>query len=254
MRSGELGTCPHYTASRRQNPYLYGHFSTPAFKRVYTRSERLSAGRWFSEPPRQSACDRLGWASMRIQRVKLGSKVGGPTIGLSEECAHIILFIWPLNEQSTKLMAPYWIFFNTTPELPSPSWRRLSAWLLRPSWSAYANSSPRALSRITSPLSTLTSSSAACYAGVRRRSAPPSTVPRCRLPYELSRIPEVLEVHHVAGRRLLPAEGPRARRRAPRPDSAPADRVNAQSVTSTRTTIVLETVKEDPAYRNPKGD
>ena len=69
--------------------------------------------------------------------------------------------------------------------------------------------------------------------------------------YELSRIPEVLEVHHVAGDdcyllkvRTRDAEhlGQILRQQI----------AAAPSVTSTRTTIVLETVKEDPRISIPK--
>lgn len=68
--------------------------------------------------------------------------------------------------------------------------------------------------------------------------------------YELSRIPEVLEVHHVAGDdcyllkvRTRDAEhlGQILRQQI----------ASTVSVTSTRTTIVLETVKEDPRISIP---
>lgn len=76
--------------------------------------------------------------------------------------------------------------------------------------------------------------------------------PDMPLAVELSRIPEVLEVHHVAGDdcyllkvRARDAEhlGQLLRQRIA---STPA-------VTSTRTTIVLETVKEDPRVGIPKA-
>lgn len=68
---------------------------------------------------------------------------------------------------------------------------------------------------------------------------------------ELARIPEVLEVHHVAGEdcyllkvRTRDAEhlGQLLRQQI----------ASTPSVTSTRTTIVLETVKEDPRVTIPK--
>ena len=68
---------------------------------------------------------------------------------------------------------------------------------------------------------------------------------------ELARIPEVLEVHHVAGEdcyllkvRTRDAEhlGQLLRQQI----------ASTPSVTSTRTTIVLETVKEDPRVSIPK--
>src|SRR5688572_31511854 len=68
---------------------------------------------------------------------------------------------------------------------------------------------------------------------------------------ELARIPEVLEVHHVAGEdcyllkvRTRDAEhlGQLLRQQI----------AGTASVTSTRTTIVLETVKEDPRIAIPK--
>ena len=68
---------------------------------------------------------------------------------------------------------------------------------------------------------------------------------------ELARIPEVLEVHHVAGEdcyllkvRTRDAEhlGQLLRQQI----------AGTPSVTSTRTTIVLETVKEDPRIAIPK--
>jgi Lrp/AsnC family leucine-responsive transcriptional regulator len=67
---------------------------------------------------------------------------------------------------------------------------------------------------------------------------------------ELARIPEVLEVHHVAGEdcyllkvRTRDAEhlGQLLRQQI----------ASTPSVTSTRTTIVLETVKEDPRVTIP---
>lgn len=70
--------------------------------------------------------------------------------------------------------------------------------------------------------------------------------------YELSRIPEVLEVHHVAGDDcyLLKVRARDAEHLGQilRQQIAPT-----VSVTSTRTTIVLETVKEDPRIAIP-GD
>ena len=69
--------------------------------------------------------------------------------------------------------------------------------------------------------------------------------------YELSRIPEVLEVHHVAGEDcyLLKVRARDAEHLGQllRQQIGPI-----QSVTSTRTTIVLETVKEDPRIAIPK--
>jgi Lrp/AsnC family transcriptional regulator, leucine-responsive regulatory protein len=68
---------------------------------------------------------------------------------------------------------------------------------------------------------------------------------------ELSRIPEVLEVHHVAGEDCYLLKV-RAR------DAEHLGQILRQqigptpSVTSTRTTIVLETVKEDPRIAIPK--
>jgi len=68
---------------------------------------------------------------------------------------------------------------------------------------------------------------------------------------ELSRIPEVLEVHHVAGDDCYLLKV-RAR------DAEHLGQILRQqiaatvSVTSTRTTIVLETVKEDPRIKIPK--
>src|SRR5688500_10698706 len=68
---------------------------------------------------------------------------------------------------------------------------------------------------------------------------------------ELSRIPEVLEVHHVAGDDCYLLKV-RAR------DAEHLGQILRQqiaatpSVTSTRTTIVLETVKEDPRIAIPK--
>ena len=61
----------------------------------------------------------------------------------------------------------------------------------------------------------------------------------------LADCPEVLEVHHVAGRRLLPRESQGTRRRAP--GSLLRTRFGRiPGVASTRTTIVLETTKETP--------
>lgn len=68
---------------------------------------------------------------------------------------------------------------------------------------------------------------------------------------ELSRIPEVLEVHHVAGDDCFLLKV-RAR------DAEHLGQILRQqigavpNVTSTRTTIVLETVKEDPRITIPK--
>ena len=68
---------------------------------------------------------------------------------------------------------------------------------------------------------------------------------------ELARIPEVLEVHHVAGEDCYLLKV-RAR------DAEHLGQILRQqigptaSVTSTRTTIVLETVKEDPRIAIPK--
>jgi Lrp/AsnC family leucine-responsive transcriptional regulator len=68
---------------------------------------------------------------------------------------------------------------------------------------------------------------------------------------ELSRIPEVLEVHHVAGDDCYLLKV-RAR------DAEHLGQILRQqiaatpSVMSTRTTIVLETVKEDPRIAIPK--
>ena len=68
---------------------------------------------------------------------------------------------------------------------------------------------------------------------------------------ELSRIPEVLEVHHVAGEDCYLLKV-RAR------DAEHLGQILRQqigptpSVTSTRTTIVLETVKEDPRIAIPR--
>jgi Lrp/AsnC family transcriptional regulator, leucine-responsive regulatory protein len=68
---------------------------------------------------------------------------------------------------------------------------------------------------------------------------------------ELSRIPEVLEVHHVAGDDcyLLKVRA----RDAEHLGQILRQQISATpSVTSTRTTIVLETVKEDPRISFPK--
>jgi len=69
--------------------------------------------------------------------------------------------------------------------------------------------------------------------------------------YELSRIPEVLEVHHVAGDDCyllkVRARDPEHLGQILRQQIA-----SAPSVTSTRTTIVLETVKEDPRISIPR--
>jgi Lrp/AsnC family leucine-responsive transcriptional regulator len=69
--------------------------------------------------------------------------------------------------------------------------------------------------------------------------------------YELSRIPEVLEVHHVAGDDCyllkVRARDPEHLGQILRQQIA-----STPSVTSTRTTIVLETVKEDPRISIPR--
>lgn len=68
---------------------------------------------------------------------------------------------------------------------------------------------------------------------------------------ELSRIPEVLEVHHVAGEDcyLLKVRA----RDAEHLGQILRQQISATpNVTSTRTTIVLETVKEDPRITIPK--
>src|SRR5215211_3450909 len=68
---------------------------------------------------------------------------------------------------------------------------------------------------------------------------------------ELARIPEVLEVHHVAGDDCyllkVRARDPEHLGQILRQQIAPT-----ASVMSTRTTIVLETVKEDPRISIPK--
>lgn len=69
--------------------------------------------------------------------------------------------------------------------------------------------------------------------------------------YELSRIPEVMEVHHVAGDDcyLLKVRA----RDAEHLGQILRQQISAtQSVIATKTTIVLETVKEDPRIAIPK--
>ena len=69
--------------------------------------------------------------------------------------------------------------------------------------------------------------------------------------YELARIPEVMELHHVAGEDcyLLKVRA----RDAEHLGQLLRQQIAAQpGVTSTRTTIVLETVKEDPRIPIPK--
>jgi Lrp/AsnC family transcriptional regulator, leucine-responsive regulatory protein len=69
--------------------------------------------------------------------------------------------------------------------------------------------------------------------------------------YELGKIPEVLEVHHVAGDDcyLLKVRA----RDAEHLGQLLRQQISSQaSVLSTRTTIVLETVKEDPRIAIPK--
>ncbi len=68
---------------------------------------------------------------------------------------------------------------------------------------------------------------------------------------ELSRIPEVLEVHHVAGDDCYLLKV-RARDAEHLGQLLRQQIAAAPSVTSTRTTIVLETVKEDPRIAIPK--
>lgn len=75
--------------------------------------------------------------------------------------------------------------------------------------------------------------------------------PEMPLAVELSRIPEVLEVHHVAGDDcyLLKVRA----RDAEHLGQLLRQQISAApTVTSTRTTIVLETVKEDPRVAIPK--
>jgi Lrp/AsnC family leucine-responsive transcriptional regulator len=75
--------------------------------------------------------------------------------------------------------------------------------------------------------------------------------PEMPLAIELSRIPEVLEVHHVAGDDcyLLKVRA----RDAEHLGQLLRQQISAvPAVTSTRTTIVLETVKEDPRVSIPK--
>lgn len=68
---------------------------------------------------------------------------------------------------------------------------------------------------------------------------------------ELSQIPEVLEVHHVAGDDCYLLKV-RARDAEHLGQLLRQQIAAAPSVTSTRTTIVLETVKEDPRIAIPK--
>lgn len=71
--------------------------------------------------------------------------------------------------------------------------------------------------------------------------------------YELARIPEVMELHHVAGEDcyLLKVRT----RDAEHLGQLLRQQIAAQpTVTSTRTTIVLETVKEDPRITIPKTE
>lgn len=69
--------------------------------------------------------------------------------------------------------------------------------------------------------------------------------------YELSRIPEVLEVHHVAGDDCFFLKV-RARDAEHLGQILRLQIGATPTVTSTRTTIVLETVKEDPRISIPK--
>ena len=68
---------------------------------------------------------------------------------------------------------------------------------------------------------------------------------------ELSRIPEVLEVHHVAGDDCYLLKV-RARDAEHLGQILRQQIASTASVTSTKTTIVLETVKEDPRITIPK--
>ena len=68
---------------------------------------------------------------------------------------------------------------------------------------------------------------------------------------ELSRIPEVLEVHHVAGNDCYLLKV-RARDAEHLGQILRQQIAATHAVTSTRTTIVLETVKEDPRIAIPK--
>lgn len=68
---------------------------------------------------------------------------------------------------------------------------------------------------------------------------------------ELSRIPEVLEVHHVAGDDCYLLKV-RARDAEHLGQILRQQIASTAGVTSTRTTIVLETVKEDPRIAIPK--
>jgi Lrp/AsnC family leucine-responsive transcriptional regulator len=68
---------------------------------------------------------------------------------------------------------------------------------------------------------------------------------------ELSRIPEVLEVHHVAGDDCYLLKV-RARDAEHLGQILRQQIASTAHVTSTRTTIVLETVKEDPRIAIPK--
>jgi Lrp/AsnC family leucine-responsive transcriptional regulator len=69
--------------------------------------------------------------------------------------------------------------------------------------------------------------------------------------YELSRIPEVLEVHHVAGEDCYLLKV-RARDAEHLGQILRQQIAATSSVISTKTTIVLETVKEDPRITIPK--
>ena len=69
---------------------------------------------------------------------------------------------------------------------------------------------------------------------------------------ELARIPEVLEVHHVAGEDCYLLKV-RARDAEHLGQLLRQQIAGTPSVTSTRTTIVLETVKEDPRIAIPKA-
>ena len=69
--------------------------------------------------------------------------------------------------------------------------------------------------------------------------------------YEMARIPEVLEVHHVAGDDCYLLKV-RARDAEHLGQILRQQIASTASVISTRTTIVLETVKEDPRVAIPK--
>ena len=68
---------------------------------------------------------------------------------------------------------------------------------------------------------------------------------------DLAKVPEVLEVHHVAGDDCYLLKV-RARDAEHLGQLLRQQIASAQSVTSTKTTIVLETVKEDPRIAIPK--